>query len=398
MSVVVAFLHALRVSLRSRGALQAEILGLRHQLHVLERSRPRRLALTPADRLLWVWLSRVWPGWRSASRLVTPATVVAWHRQGLRPFWTWKSRRRSGRPDAPADLRVLIRRMSEANPLWGAPRVHGELVKLGIDVSQATVAKYLSRRRRPPSPTWRTFHANHASQIIAADFFVVPTATYRLLFVLVLLAHERRRLVHVAVTPRPTAAWTAPQLREAFPDQDAPRFLLHDRDNAFAALRDTIDRLGIHDVRTAPRAPWQNGYAERVIGSIRVSVSTTSSCLPRPDSGACSGSTSTITITPGRTWAWRRTRRWRDPSATAPDPLSRCPRSAGSTIATPAAPRSRRDHGRHPRTPDVSIPGGLVVRVTLGHSLRGAHSPLFRVAGTASRPESALCRRRSSFQ
>ena len=159
--------------------------------------------------------------------------------------------------------------MSEANPLWGAPRIHGELLKLGIDVSQATVAKYMSRRRRPPSPHWRTFLATHASQIVAADFFVLPTVTYRLLFVLVMLAHERRRLVHVAVTAHPTAAWTAQQLREAFPDNDVPRFLLHDRDSAFAAVSTTINGMGIQDVRTAPRAPWQNGYVERVIGSLR---------------------------------------------------------------------------------------------------------------------------------
>jgi len=269
MSVVVAFIHALRVSFRSRAVLQAEIIALRHQLHVLQRSRPQPRRLACADRALWVWLSRTWSGWRTATVLAKPATVVAWHRQGFRLFWTWKSRRRAGRPGASAETRLLIRGMSEANPLWGAPRIHGELLKLGIDVSQATVAKYMSRRRRPPSPLWRTFLATHASQIVAADFFVVPTVTYRLLFVLVMLAHERRRLVHVAVTAHPTAAWTAQQLREAFPDNDVPRFLLHDRDSAFAAVSTTINGMGIQDVRTAPRAPWQNGYVERVIGSLR---------------------------------------------------------------------------------------------------------------------------------
>jgi putative transposase len=159
--------------------------------------------------------------------------------------------------------------MSEANPLWGAPRIHGELLKLGINVSQASVAKYLARRRRPPSQTWRTFLANQVEQLMAADFFVVPTATYRLLFVLVILAHHRRRLVHMAVTAHPTAAWTAQQLREAFPEDAAPRYLVHDRDAAFAAVQDTVLGLGIQDVRTVPRAPWQNAYAERVIGSIR---------------------------------------------------------------------------------------------------------------------------------
>jgi transposase InsO family protein len=159
--------------------------------------------------------------------------------------------------------------MAEANPLWGAPRIHGELLKLGIDVSQATVAKYMPRYHRPPSQTWRTFLANHVHQIAAADFFVVPTVTYRLLFVFVILAHHRRRIVHVAVTAHPTAAWTSQQLREAFPEDAAPRYLVHDRDHAFDALATTANGMGIEEVRTAPRSPWQNAYAERVIGSIR---------------------------------------------------------------------------------------------------------------------------------
>ena len=159
--------------------------------------------------------------------------------------------------------------MLEANPLWGAPRIHGELLKLGITVSQAAVARYMVRRRRPPSQTWRTFFANHVTQMMAAEFFVVPTITYRLLFVLVILAHHRRRVVHVAVTAHPTAVWTAQQLREAFPEDQAPQYLLHDRDGAFADVGATADSMGIQEVRTAPRSPWQNAYAERVIGSIR---------------------------------------------------------------------------------------------------------------------------------
>jgi putative transposase len=268
-SVVVALLQTVLLSWRSRAGLHAEILVLRHQLQILQRSKPQRIRLTPADRVLWVWLSRTWSGWRTATVLVKPATVVAWHRRGFRLFWTWKSGRRLGRPRIPTEVRSLIRTMSEANPLWGAPRIHGELLKLGINVSQAAVARYMPRRWRPPSPTWRTFLANHISQIMAADFFVVPTVTYRLLFVFVILSHERRRLVHVAVTAHPTAAWTAQQLREAFPDEEAPRFILHDRDSAFAAVRSTIDGMGIGEICTAPRSPWQNGHAERVIGSIR---------------------------------------------------------------------------------------------------------------------------------
>jgi transposase InsO family protein len=156
-----------------------------------------------------------------------------------------------------------------SHSLWGAPRVHGELLKLGIDVSQATVAKYLGRRRQPPSQTWQTFLRNHVDQIVAADFFVVPTATYRLLFVLVLLAHDRRRIRHVAVTAHPTAAWTAQQLREAFPWNEAPRYLLHDRDHAFELVEATAKAMGIEEVVTAPQSPWQNAFVERFIGSVR---------------------------------------------------------------------------------------------------------------------------------
>jgi transposase InsO family protein len=217
-----------------------------------------------------MWLSRVWSDWRTALVIVQPETVIAWHRQGVRWFWRWKSRRRRiGRPTVPAEIRTLIRTMSEGNPLWGAPRIHGELLKLGIDVSQATVAKYIRRRPKPPSQTWRTFLANHIHQLAAADLFVVPTATCRLLFVLVILAHERRRVVHVAVTDHPTAGWTAQQLREAFPWNEMPRYLIRDRDSSFHAWATTAAAMDIREVVTAARSPWQNAYAERLIGSIR---------------------------------------------------------------------------------------------------------------------------------
>ena len=177
--------------------------------------------------------------------IVKPETVITWHRRGFRLFWRWKSRGRNGRPGVPPDVRALIRELSTANPLWGAPRIHGELQKLGVSVSQSTVAKYMRRHPRPPSQTWRTFLANHASQIMAVDLFVVPTVTFRMLFVLVILAHERRRIVHVAVTDHPTAAWTAQQLRNAFPDHEAPAYLLHDRDTVFAGVATTIAGMNI---------------------------------------------------------------------------------------------------------------------------------------------------------
>jgi putative transposase len=268
-AVLISPLLTLRSLVRSRVALHVEVLALRHQLQVLQRSRPRRLRLTKADRWLSAWLSQAWPSWRTALVIVKLETVLAWHRQGLRLWWTWKSRRRIGRPSVPADVRALIRNMSQANPLWGAPRIHGELVKLGLDVCQASIAKYMMRRDKPPSQTWRTFLANHAQQIAAADFFVVPTATCRLLFVLVILAHERRRVVHIAVTDHPTAAWTAQQLREAFPWNAAPRYVVHDRDSAFYAWTTTAAAMGIEEILTAPRSPWQNASAERLIGSIR---------------------------------------------------------------------------------------------------------------------------------
>jgi len=268
MAIVGSLLLALRDCYRSRTVLQLEVLALRHQLYVLKRTaaRPR---LTTVDRLLWVWLSRAWRDWRDALVIVKPATVIDWHRRGFRLVWAWKSRRRGGRPRIPPEVRTLIRDMSEANPIWGAPRIHGELLKLGVDVSQATVATYMRRSPRPPSQTWRTFLANHASQLIAADFFVVPTATCRLLFVLVILAHDRRRVVHTAVTAHPTAAWTAQQFREAFPWDHAPRYLIRDRDLAFQALTATVNAMGIDEVLTAPHSPWQNAYAERFIGSVR---------------------------------------------------------------------------------------------------------------------------------
>jgi putative transposase len=269
MPVLLSLLLTIRDVAWSRARLQLELLALRHQLQVLQRTRPRRVPLTMPDRWLWVWLSRVWTEWRRALVIVEPATVVAWHRRGLRLFWRWKSRPRTGRPSVAKDVRELIRMMSEANPLWGAPRIHGELLKVGVNVSQATVAKYMARLRRPPSQTWRTFLANHMGQIMAADFFVVPTATCRLLFVLVIIAHARRRVVHVAVTDRPTAAWTAQQLREAFPWEEAPRYLLRDRDTAFEGWAETARTMRIEELLAAPRSPWQNAYAERFIGSAR---------------------------------------------------------------------------------------------------------------------------------
>ena len=255
-------------ALRTHRALAIQNLALRQQLAVVKhrQGRPR---LTDADRLFWVLLSRIWSGWRESLHIVQAETVVRWQRQGLRYYWRWKSRRR-GRPGIDPEIRDLIRRMWRANPLWGAPRIHGELLKLGIDVSEATVSKYMIRSGQPPSQTWRTFLENHTKELVALDFFTVPTATFRILFVLIILSHDRRRILLFNVTEHPTAAWTARQLLEACGLDEAPRYLLRDRDAIYGEeFRRQAAALGIKEVTTAPRSPWQNPYAERVIGSIR---------------------------------------------------------------------------------------------------------------------------------
>jgi transposase InsO family protein len=236
---------------------------------VLRRQRPGQLRLFSTDRLLWVWLYRVWPQVLNATVLVKPATVVQWHRKGFRLYWRWRSRR-LGRPKMSTEIRVLIRRMSLANPLWGAPRIHGELLKLGIEVSQATVGRYLPWRPKIPSPTWRSFLHNHLTDIAAIDMFVVATATFRLLYALIVLGHDRRTIIHFDVTQNPTHVWLSRQMTEAFPWDTAPRYLLRDRDASYGpAFRDRVRVMGIKEVVTAPRSPWQNPYVERLIGSIR---------------------------------------------------------------------------------------------------------------------------------
>lgn len=267
----ISAIASLQSCFRTRIELQIEILALRHQLTVLKRSQRGRIRLSAADRVFWVWLSRFWRNWRSTLLIVKPETVIAWHRKGFRLYWAWKSRRGiRGRPEVCQEIRDLIRKMSLANPLWGAPRIHGELLKLGIEVSQATVAKYMTRGRKPPSQTWRTFLNNHAKQIVSTDFFVVPTVNFRILFVFIVLAHHRRRLLHFNVTAHPTSEWAAQQIAEAFPWDSAPRYLLHDRDSIYGdSLRQRVRGVGMREVRTAARSPWQNPYAERLVGSIR---------------------------------------------------------------------------------------------------------------------------------
>jgi putative transposase len=265
-----SFLALLLLPFRSRLALELEILALRHQLTVYQRSKTKP-RLRPTDRIFWAWLSRVWSGWQNTLLFVKPATVIAWQRRRFREHWTRLSRqRRPGRPAVPVEVRKLIRRMSQANPTWGAPRIVGELAKLGIVVAESTVHKYMCRRRKPPSLTWRAFLSNHAPDLVAIDFFVVPTVRFEVLFVLIVLAHHRRRIVHFGVTQHPTAQWTAQQIVNAFPWDEAPRYLLRDRDGVYGqAFRSRVRSMGIEEVMTAPESPWQDAYAERLIGSIR---------------------------------------------------------------------------------------------------------------------------------
>jgi putative transposase len=264
-------LAVLRSILRSRAAVELENLALRHQIGVLQRCAAKRPKLTAGDRLFWICLSRLWRDWRSALAIVKPETVLAWHRAAFRWFWTWKVRRgRPGRPVISRDVRDLIRKMCRENPLWGAPRIHGELLRLGINIAESSVSKYMARRDKPPSQTWRTFLENHAQQLISIDFFTVPTINFQVLYVFLVLAHDRRRILHFNVTAHPTAEWTGQQLREAFPFAQLPRYLLRDRDAIFGEVfREQVRDLGICEVLSAPRSPWQRAYIERVIGSVR---------------------------------------------------------------------------------------------------------------------------------
>jgi len=253
-----------------RASRDAEILFLRQQLLVLKRSAPARPRIRNSDRLIFVWLYHLFPSLHEAAVIFKPETLVRWHRGGFRLFWRWRSRRRPGRPAVSGEIRRLVRQLSRENPLWGAPRIHGELLKLGVDISQSTVAKYMERRRGPPSQSWRTFLRNHAPHIAAVDLFVVPTISFKLLYGLAILRLDRRHLVWTNVTENPTAEWIARQIIEAFPWDQAPRYLIRDRDRAYGAVvTQRLRAMGIRDQPIAPRSPWQNGYVERVIGSIR---------------------------------------------------------------------------------------------------------------------------------
>lgn len=236
LTALVVLLRSLGLIFSGHQAVALENVALRQQLAVLRRT-VKRPPLCNQDRLFWVLLAKTWRGWRTALIVVQPDTVVRWHRQWLRRRWTRRSTRtRPGRPSTDVAIRRLVNGMAAANPLWGAPRIHGELGKLGIEVSERTVSRLLRRPGRPPSQTWRTFLTNHIAALVSIDFFTVPTLTGRVLFVFVLLTHHRRQIVHFNITEHPTAVWTAQQLIDAFPDDTAPRWLLRDRDAIYGEV------------------------------------------------------------------------------------------------------------------------------------------------------------------
>src|SRR6187399_931170 len=269
--LVFSLLAAVRVFLSSRRDTALEVLALRQQVAVLKRKRPRP-PLNSFDRLFWTTLRRLCPRWTDFLVIVKPETVIGWHRAGFRLYWRWRSRPGSGRPAITEEVRGLIRRLAEENSTWGAPKIHGELQKLGFLVSERTVARYLRRLRRrgDPGKAWLAFLQNHREVIVAFDFFTVPTVTFQLLYCFFVIEHGRRRIVHFNVTRHPTSAWVVQQLREAFPDACPYRYAILDRDSKFDA--DVITFLkatGLKPKRTSVRAPWQNGVAERWVGSCR---------------------------------------------------------------------------------------------------------------------------------
>jgi transposase InsO family protein len=255
---------------KSPQRLAAENIALRHLVPVLRRQHPRRVQVSRRDQLFLSWLSKVCPPVLDAIVIVKPETVLRWHRHGFRALWRWKSRNLGGRPAFEAELRRLIKSMARENSLWGVPRIHGELLKLDFDVSESTVSKYLKRTYRPRGQSWKTFISSHKDAVAAVDLFTVPTSSFKILYGIAILHLGSRKLVWTNATYHPTAEWIANQVSQAFPWETAPQYLVRDRDASYGKVfKRRLDSMGIRDRPTAFRSPWQNGYVERVIGSIR---------------------------------------------------------------------------------------------------------------------------------
>jgi transposase InsO family protein len=263
---------AVRVFFICRTDLALEILALRQQVAVLKRKRPRQ-KLTRTDRLFWIALRSAWSHWAEVLLIVKPETVVGWHRAGFRLYWRWRSRGPAGgRAKVTLEIRELIRRMARENPSWGAPKIHGELLKLGFVLSERSVSRYVRsvQRRGDPGKRWLAFLRNHREAIVAMDFFTVPTVSFRVLYCLFVIEHERRRILHFHVTEHPNSDWVVQQLREAFPDSVPYRYAILDRDTKFdAEVLSMLRSIGLKPKRTSRESPWQNGVAERWVGSCR---------------------------------------------------------------------------------------------------------------------------------
>ena len=270
MKTVHRLLALIQLLAASRAKLVMENVALRQQIIVLKRTT-KKARIEDSDRVFWVLLGKLFKDWKDILFIVQPETVIRWHREGFAYYWKRKSRSKPGRPPIGRDVIALIKRMARENPTWGAPRIASELALVGVDVGQTTVAKYMPKVEKPPSQSWRTFLANHMDVSAACDFFVVPTLTFNLLYAFIVLSHDRRRILHVNVTKHPTDEWTAQQVVEAFPgDQLEPRFLHRDGDSIYGdAFENKVDALGIDEVVSAPKSPWQNPFCERVIGSVR---------------------------------------------------------------------------------------------------------------------------------
>jgi transposase InsO family protein len=266
-ALLLLLLNLLGLPFKSKSRLAAENAALRQQVIVLQRKVRGRIAFTDSDRLFFIQLYRWFPWVLSAIKIIRPETLVRWQRAGFRRYWRWKSSNLGGRPRIDAGLRALIRQMSIENVLWGAPRIRGELLKLGFAIAQSTVARYMARAdgRGPSGQSWGTFVRNHMPQIAVMDLFIVPTLGFNLLYVLVIVRLARRELVWINVTEHPTAEWIAQQITEAFPWNEAPRYLIRDRDAVYgAAVTRRLRAMGIRDKPIAPGSPWQNSYAERM--------------------------------------------------------------------------------------------------------------------------------------